>query len=347
MVTEVGAAHKERMSSLVSDNLHYMGIGACPDNSDEFFATRDKFMSNSPSGSFVRPFIPALVLIGVFALLLVLLLPDPTPPVQTLAIQTETAVAMVPTATLIPPTATLVPPTAEPVVVAYAPAAVDEGRAVFSSTCSACHGLDARGIPGLGKNLIDSTFVHGLSDEALLQFIIVGRDPSDPANTTGIPMPARGGNPSLTDDQLRSVIAFLRTESGSAPVIEQGQAAPTSVPVEQVAPTTTPVPRLEATILPTTIPVTPQVFSAEAAYDWSCAGCHGADGSGSSPYAGSITDSALLADREALLNFLIGAHPPVDPAVEYPHPARGGYPVLTDEQLNSVIDYLTERADGE
>jgi disulfide bond formation protein DsbB len=299
-------------------------------------------MSNRPFGSFL----PALVLIGVFLVLLVLLLPDPTPPTQTLAIQTETAVAMVPTATLIPPTATLVPPTAEPVVVAYAPAAVDEGRGIFSSTCSACHGLDARGIPGLGKDLIDSTFVHGLSDEALLQFIIAGRDPSDPANTTGIPMPARGGNPSLTDDQLRSVIAFLRTESGSAPNIEQAQAAPPTE-VVQVAPTFTPVPRLEATILPTTIPVTPQPFSAEAAYDWSCAGCHGADGSGNEPFAGSITGSELLTDSQALLDFLIGAHPPVDPAVDYPHPSRGGYPELTDEQLNAVIDYLKGLESGE
>jgi disulfide bond formation protein DsbB len=323
-----------------------MVLSACPDNNGEFvakcFGIRIMSMSNRPSGSFIPSFLPALVLIGVFALLLALLLPDPTPPEQTAALQTETAVALVPTATLIPPTATLVPPTVPPTaqVVAYAPAAVEEGRGIFSSTCSACHGLDARGIPGLGKNLIESTFVHGLSDEELLQFIVTGRDASDPANTTGIPMPSRGGNPSLTDDQLRSIIAFLRSESGSAP-IEQAQAAPTTE-VVQVAPTATftPAPRLEATILPTTIPVTPQPFSAEAAYDWSCAGCHGADGSGNEPFAGSITDSPLLEDREALLSFLVGAHPPVDPAVEFPHPARGGYPALSDEQLEAVIDYL-------
>jgi hypothetical protein len=73
-----------------------------------------------------------------------------------------------------------------------------------------------------------------------------GRDTSDPLNTTGIPMPPRGGNPSLTDDQLRWVIAYLRSESGSTP-IEQA-AVPTVV---QVAPTVTAAPRLEATILPT------------------------------------------------------------------------------------------------
>jgi disulfide bond formation protein DsbB len=283
------------------------------------------------------PFLPAVVLIGVFLVLLVLLLPEPTPPPKTAALQTETASALAsPTAVVALPTATLLPPTEAPAVVAYAPAAVDEGRAIYSSTCSACHGLDARGIPGLGKNLIESTFVHGLSDEELLHFIIVGRDPSDPANTTGIPMPARGGNPSLTDDQLRSVIAFLRTESGSAPIVQA--AVPTGVTT--VAPPVTAAPRLEATILPTTIPVTPQPFSVEAAYAWSCAGCHGVDGTGNPPFADGFTDSPLLADRAALLSFLVAAHPPTDPAVEFPHPPRGGYPELSDVQLEALTDYV-------
>ncbi len=34
------------------------------------------------------------------------------------------------------------------------------------------------------------------------------------------------------------------------------------------------------------------------------------------------------------------AHPPVSPEVEFSHPARGGYPALTDEQLNALIDYV-------
>jgi disulfide bond formation protein DsbB len=291
-------------------------------------------MSKRPSSSQILTFIPTLVFIGTFVLLLVLLLPDPALPPQTLALQTEIAGAVVqPTAMVAQPTATLLPPSAQ--VVAYAPAAVEEGRGIYSSTCSACHGLDAQGIPGLGKNLIDNQFVHELTDEELLHFITTGRDTSDPANTTGIPMPPRGGNPSLTDDQLRSVIAFLRSESGSTP-IEQA-AVPTVV---QVAPTVTAAPRLEATILPTTIPVTPQPFSAQAAYAWSCAGCHGADGQGNPPFAEGFEASPLLADREALLNFLVGAHPPVDPTVEFPHPPRGGYPTLSDDQLAALFEYV-------
>lgn len=296
-------------------------------------------MSNRSSDSRFLPFLPAVVLIGTFLVLLVLLMPEPTPPPKTAALQTETASAYLPpTEVAALPTATLLPPTEPPAaqVVAYSRAAVAEGQGVYASICVACHGPDARGIPGLGKNLIESTFVHGLSDEELLQFIVMGRDPSDPANTTGIAMPARGGNPSLTDDQLRSVIAFLRTESGSAPV--QQAAVPTVVTT--VAPTVTAAPRLEATILPTTIPVTPQPFSAESAYAWACAGCHGADGSGNLPFADGFLDSTLLTDRAALLSFLVTVRPPTDPAVAFPHPVRGGYPELSEDQLEALTDYV-------
>jgi cytochrome c5 len=38
-----------------------------------------------------------------------------------------------------------------------------------------------------------------------------GRTANDPKNTTGIPMPARGGNPGLTDDQILAIIQHLHS----------------------------------------------------------------------------------------------------------------------------------------
>jgi disulfide bond formation protein DsbB len=279
---------------------------------------RINFMSNRA----MPAFLPALILLGVFALVLAVLLP--TPPLRP---------ATPTTPTTLPPTAVAVVPTDLPpteVVAAYSPAAVSEGQGVFGSICSACHGLDARGIPGLGKNLIESEFVHAMTDEQLLSFIIAGRDASNPLNTTGVPMPARGGNPSLTDEQLRSVIAYLRSQSTGTQMVT----------VVQAAPTTAPTVRLAEPILPTAIPVTPQPFTAAAAYMWACAGCHGTNGKGSAPFGPGFETSPLLADRAALLAFLIEGTPLADPRVEYPHPAQGGYPMLTDEQLSELTDYL-------
>ncbi len=85
------------------------------------------------------------------------------------------------------------------------------GEQLYQASCAACHGMDARGIPGLGKDLRASEFVKGLSDQELLDFIKKGRDASDPANTTGVAMPPKGGNPALTDEDIMNIIAYIRS----------------------------------------------------------------------------------------------------------------------------------------
>ena len=64
---------------------------------------------------------------------------------------------------------------------------------------------------GLGKDLTTSTFVAERSDADMVAFLKVGRDPSDPLNTTGIAMPPKGGNPALNDQDLLDIVAFVRT----------------------------------------------------------------------------------------------------------------------------------------
>lgn len=85
------------------------------------------------------------------------------------------------------------------------------GQKLFTGTCSACHGPQGEGIPGLGKDMTTSQFIAGKTDQELLGFIKVGRDPSDPLNTTGVAMPSKGGNPSLSDEDLQNIISYIRT----------------------------------------------------------------------------------------------------------------------------------------
>ncbi len=93
-----------------------------------------------------------------------------------------------------------------------APVAADaaKGKTVYDGTCTACHGPDGKGVEGLGKPLVGSAMM-GLKDEDLVAFIVKGRPPTDTANTTGIDMPPRGGNPALTDQDLADVVAYMRT----------------------------------------------------------------------------------------------------------------------------------------
>ena len=94
---------------------------------------------------------------------------------------------------------------------AYSPEMIAEGEALFQQTCSACHGTDAKGKPGLGKDLTTSEFVKSSTDAELLALVIEGRTTDDPLNTTGVAMPPKGGFDFLTDDDINSIIAFLRS----------------------------------------------------------------------------------------------------------------------------------------
>lgn len=88
---------------------------------------------------------------------------------------------------------------------------IAHGATLFAASCSSCHGADAKGMPGLGRTLIGSEFVNSLNDDDLLDFLLKGRSPSDPASVTKIQMPPKGGNPALSDNDLLDIIAFIRS----------------------------------------------------------------------------------------------------------------------------------------
>lgn len=313
--------------------------------------------SNSQMEEF--PFLPAVILLGITCLIIAFLLAmQPKSPAA------EVAVVPTQTATEAPPTPTT-EPTAEPAAVAevsYDPALVSQGQTLYSSTCVACHGPNARGIPGLGKDLLASEFVHSLSDDELTQFITVGRRPWDEGNTTGIDMPARGGNPNLTDEEIHAIVAFLRTETVNAGITPSttGAQADTAAATAETAPTTAPAvvqnPTSAATATPLPILAPgegdvpalppPEPRSGETAYNFLCAGCHGANGEGTANNGPAITDSDLLADDDAMIEFLTRAEQ-IAPGTDFVHPVRGGYPPLTDEELQPLIDYMYSLAGAE
>jgi disulfide bond formation protein DsbB len=118
----------------------------------------------------------------------------------------------------------------EAVAAAYAPPTADEaakwldaahgdeelaeyiasGAKLYGTTCIACHGPDARGMKGTGKDLTTSEFIQRNDDDAMLAFLKKGRNPGDPLNTTGVDMPPKGGNPALSDDDLLDIISYVR-----------------------------------------------------------------------------------------------------------------------------------------
>lgn len=106
----------------------------------------------------------------------------------------------------------IVEKTAETVVVSSA-ILEHPGREIFVASCSACHGPNGEGIEGLGKPFTTSEFVTTSSDKELMTMIKMGRPVWDAANTTGLDMPSKGGNPAITDDQLSIIISYIRSVS--------------------------------------------------------------------------------------------------------------------------------------
>ena len=92
----------------------------------------------------------------------------------------------------------------------YDAESIRTGQKLFLASCVSCHGADARGIVKLGRDLVKSPFIFATDDEKMLAFLKSGRSSSDPANTTKVDMPPKGGNPALNEEGLGSIIAYLR-----------------------------------------------------------------------------------------------------------------------------------------
>lgn len=120
---------------------------------------------------------------------------------------------------------------------AVAPGDPAHGKSVFLKTCAACHAPDGAGVRGQGANLRASEFVKGKNDAQLLAFVKVGRQPFDPETKLHLAMPARGGNPALTDQDLADAIVHLReiqTQAASAVTATAG--ATSTTPAKSQAP---------------------------------------------------------------------------------------------------------------
>jgi disulfide bond formation protein DsbB len=97
------------------------------------------------------------------------------------------------------------------------------GAALYGANCATCHGANLEGGIGAVLNPIDKLpgVTNTLDPAFLIQIITTGRQPQagDPKS---IPMPAKGGNPNLTDQDIKDLAAYI---------ILQNQINPSSLPL--------------------------------------------------------------------------------------------------------------------
>ena len=88
---------------------------------------------------------------------------------------------------------------------------MQEGRSLFRDQCAQCHGAGARGKSGVAVALVGNPTLENSTDEELTELIRGGLSATDPRNGTGVPMPPRGSNRDLTDEEITKVVSYLRS----------------------------------------------------------------------------------------------------------------------------------------
>ena len=86
----------------------------------------------------------------------------------------------------------------------------DRQNAAFATYCMVCHGVDGRGVAGLGVDLVSSPYVASASPGALVEFLKAGRLPNDPASVSGRPMP---GFAYVDEAELAAIASYLKQRS--------------------------------------------------------------------------------------------------------------------------------------
>ncbi len=211
------------------------------------------------------------------------------------------------------------------------------GRDLFVQSCVTCHGTDGFGRPGLGKSLVHSDFIADRNDAVLVQFIAKGREANDPANTTKVAMPPRGGNPDLTDSDLAAVVTYMR-----------GLQDPRRMPAlpALMAKSEPSAAQKEAAIAASggDEELAKYIASGDKLFHSSCVACHGKGGVGIAGNGKALANNEFIRslDDDSLLSFIKQGRSPTDPknTTGIQMPPKGGNPAMSDDDILDVIAYV-------
>ena len=196
-----------------------------------------------------------------------------------------------------------------------AAAGARSGEAIVKAVCATCHQAGVANAPKIGdRNAWAPHLKHGLND--LVQAAIKGKGA----------MPPKGGDASLTDEEVARAVVFMANQSGGKfkePAAAKPQAT-TQVQAQAAAPKAAPQKTAAAP-------------DGKAVYDKTCVACHAQSVAGS-PKLG---DKAAWAPRlqqgvDALLQSAIkgkGAMPP-----------KGGNTALSDAEVRAAVEFMVSQA---
>ncbi|MGE3108606.1 MAG: cytochrome c [Phycisphaerales bacterium] len=223
---------------------------------------------------------------------------------------------------------------AEPAAPVVSSEAASHGRDIFAVTCATCHGQDGRGMPRMGRNLVESDFVAARDDGAMKDFLLAGRLDALP-----MPMPPKGGRDDLTETDLLNVVAYLRGLQDPRRMPELAAFVPPAPP----AVTETD----KAAALAAAggdAELAEYIASGNKLFHTTCVACHGKGGVGMPKNGKSLINNAFVQslDDDGMLAFVKVGRSPTDPknTTGIQMPPKGGNPALSDDDLLDIISYL-------
>lgn len=224
---------------------------------------------------------------------------------------------------------------------ANAPKVFKTGEQVFAAVCTACHTSGVAGAPKMGDNAAWAPFIKAGYDE-MLKVALHGKGG----------MPAKGGNPALSDYEVARAVVYMANKSGAsleepaAPAEEgakkEGEAA--AAPAAQAAApaAAAPAAAAPAAAAPAAAPAPAQQAAAvnpagEKLYKTACFACH-ATGVANAPKFGdkAAWEPYIKTGMDTMVKVAItgkGAMPP-----------KGGAANASEEDIRAAVQYMVDAA---
>ncbi|MEN5160406.1 c-type cytochrome [Achromobacter spanius] len=231
---------------------------------------------------------------------------------------------------------------------ANAPKVFKTGEQVFAAVCTACHTSGAAGAPKIGDNAAWAPFIKAGYDE-MLKVALHGKGG----------MPAKGGNPALSDYEVARAVVYMANKSGAsleepaAPAEEGTQkegeaaaapAAQAAAPAAAAPAATAPAPAAAAApaAAEPAAPAPAQQAAAvnpagEKLYKTACFACHGTGAAGAPKFGDKAAWAPYIqTGMDAMVKVAItgkGVMPP-----------KGGAANASEEDIRAAVQYMVDAA---
>ncbi|WP_367351345.1 c-type cytochrome [Achromobacter animicus] len=233
---------------------------------------------------------------------------------------------------------------------ANAPKVFKTGEQVFASVCTACHTAGVAGAPKLGDNAAWAPFIKAGYDE-MMKVALHGKGG----------MPAKGGNPALSDYEVARAVVYMANKSGAslpepaAPAEDgakkEGEAAPAAqaaapapaAPAAAAPAAAAPAAAAPAAAAPAAAAPAPEQKAAavnpagEQLYKTACFACH-ATGVANAPKFGdkAAWEPYIKTGMDAMVKVAMtgkGAMPP-----------KGGAANASEDDIRAAVEFMVNAA---